>query len=124
MSFKIEKNDNYAVVKFQVRRLNSSISPSIKTELKTLNSNGFKNIIFDMTNVRFCDSLGLTLILITYHLCKTSNGKFVITGLQEHVKKTIAITQLDSILTIANYLPDALLEMFGASPAKVNSTIN
>ncbi len=116
MSFEVEKNENYAIIKFQFMRFNSTMLSALKAELRTLNSEGFNNIIFDLTHVRFCGSLGLTLILIAHRLCKTSNGKLVLTGLQDRVKKIITISQLDTILTITNYLPDALLEVFGAQP--------
>jgi len=116
MNFEIEKADNYTIVKFQSHKLDSQISSSLREELKKLDAEGVKNIIFDLTNIRFCGSIGLALILITYRFCKTNDGKFILTGLQEQVKKTIAISQLDTILTITNYLPDALLEMLGIRP--------
>jgi anti-sigma B factor antagonist len=107
MSFKIEKNDKYTVIRLQVEKLDSNISPSLKSELVVLNTDGVKNIIIDLSETRYCDSSGLSAILIANRLCKNSQGTFVLTGLQESVKKLIAISQLDTILNIKGTFKEA-----------------
>lgn len=107
MNFQIEKNDNYTLIKVQVEKLDSNIAPSLKSELVVLNTDGIKNIVIDLTNTRYCDSSGLSAILVANRLCRNSQGIFVLTGLQEAVKKLISISQLDSILSITNNLSEA-----------------
>ncbi len=107
MNFQIEKTDKYAVIKVQVEKLDSNIAPSLKSELVVLNTDGIKNIIIDLTLTRYCDSSGLSAILVANRLCRNSQGTFVLTGLQDAVKKLISISQLDTILTITNSLTEA-----------------
>jgi len=107
MNFQIEKNDKYTIIKVQVEKLDSNIAPSLKSELVVLNTDGIKNIIIDLTNTRYCDSSGLSAILVANRLCRNSQGIFVLTGLQDAVKKLISISQLDSILSITNNLSEA-----------------
>src|SRR5476651_2001135 len=107
MNFEIEKTDKYAVIKVQVEKLDSNIAPSLKSELVVLNADGVKNIIIDLTNTRYCDSSGLSAILVANRLCRNSQGVFVLTGLQDAVKKLISISQLDSILNITNDMSEA-----------------
>ncbi len=107
MNFQIDKTDKYAVIKVQVEKLDSNIAPSLKSELVVLNTDGVKNIIIDLTLTRYCDSSGLSAILVANRLCRNSQGTFVLTGLQEAVKKLISISQLDSILTITNSISEA-----------------
>ncbi len=107
MNFQIEKNDKYTIIKVQVEKLDSNIAPSLKSELVVLNTDGIKNIIIDLTNTRYCDSSGLSAILVANRLCRNSQGMFVLTGLQDAVKKLISISQLDSILSITNSLSEA-----------------
>ncbi len=107
MSFEIEKKDNYAVIKVKTEKLDTLIAPSLKSELVILNTDGINNIIIDLTDTRYCDSSGLSAILVANRLCKNGNGKFVLTGLQDAVKRLITISQLDSILTITNTLSEA-----------------
>lgn len=107
MHFDIDKNDNYTVIKVKTEKLDTLVAPSLKSELVILNTDGVKNIIIDMTDARYCDSSGLSAILVANRLCKNSNGKFVLAGLQEPVKKLITISQLDSILTIVSSITEA-----------------
>ena len=100
MNFEIEKKDNYAVVKVKAEKLDSQISPSLKSELVVLNADEFKNIIIDLEDTRYCDSSGLSAILVANRLCKNSGGSFVLCGLQRSVSKLISISQLDTILSI------------------------
>ena len=112
MSFKIDKTDKYTVIKLLVEKLDSNLAPSLKSELVVINTDGAKNIIIDLTDTRYCDSSGLSAILVANRLCKNSQGVFVLTGLQEPVKKLISISQLDTILNITNTLLEAQ-DMFG-----------
>ena len=107
MSFQIEKNDKYTVIKLQAEKLDSNLAPALKSELVVLNTDGVKNIIIDLSDTRYCDSSGLSAILVANRLCKNSQGVFVLTGLQEPVRKLISISQLDTILNITNTLLEA-----------------
>ena len=107
MNFQIEKTDNYTVIKLNAEKLDSTLAPSLKSELVVLNTDGVKNIIIDLSSARYCDSSGLSAILVANRLCKNSQGIFVITGLQETVKKLVAISQLDTILNITGTLEEA-----------------
>ena len=75
---------------------------------------GAKNIIIDMSDARYCDSSGLSAILVGNRLCKNSGGMLVLTGLKESVKKLILISQLDSILNTALTLEEGI-SLIGAA---------
>jgi anti-sigma B factor antagonist len=107
MSFQIDKTDRYTVIKLTVEKLDSNLAPSLKSELVVLNTDGSKNIIIDLSNTRYCDSSGLSAILVANRLCKNSHGVFVLTGLQDPVRKLISISQLDTILNITDTLSEA-----------------
>jgi anti-anti-sigma factor len=107
MSYNIEKSNNYAIITIEAEKLDSILAPSLKSELVVLNTDGVKNIIIDLSSTRYCDSSGLSAILVGNRLCKNSEGTFIITGLQDSVKKLIAISQLDTILKITATLPEA-----------------
>lgn len=100
MNLQLEKKPNYTLIRPKVEKLDSNVAPHLKSELVILNSSGVKNIIIDLAEVRYCDSSGLSAILVANRLCRNSKGAFVLTGVQDAVKKLITISQLDSILTI------------------------
>ncbi len=108
MSFQIEKNDKYTLIRSKIEKLDSNVAPALKSELVVLNNDGVRNMIIDLSETRYCDSSGLSAILVANRLCKNSNGAFVLTGLQEPVKKLISISQLDTILSITQNLAEAV----------------
>lgn len=107
MSFQIEKTDKYTVIRLLAEKLDSNLAPALKSELVVLNTDGVKSIVIDLSQTRYCDSSGLSAILVANRLCKNSNGMFVLTGLQEPVKKLISISQLDTILHITATMAEA-----------------
>ena len=71
-------------------------------------SDEFKNIIIDLEDTRYCDSSGLTAILVANRLCKNAGGSFILCSLQRSVSKLISISQLDTILSITPTLQEAV----------------
>ncbi|MFN5888571.1 MAG: STAS domain-containing protein, partial [Flavobacteriales bacterium] len=57
---------------------------------------------------KFCDSSGLSAILVANRLCKDTNGVFVLTGIHPNVGKMIEIAQLDRVLLIHDTLENGL----------------
>jgi anti-sigma B factor antagonist len=106
--FDVERSERYSLIRLHAEKLDTMVAPTLKSELVVLNSDGVKNLIIDLTATRYCDSSGLSAILVANRLCKNANGILIVTGLQEPVKKLIAISQLDSILKITGDLPSAI----------------
>lgn len=107
MEFKVDKKETYTVFTVLEEKLNSLVAPELKTELTLLNTNGTKNVILDLGNVKFVDSSGLSAILVGNRLCQGSRGSMVITKLTGHVNKLIKISQLDTVLSITPTVPEA-----------------
>ncbi len=108
MEFKIEKLDNYTTIQVLEEKLDTHIAPTLKSELVLVSGNGEKNIILDLNNVRYCDSSGLSAILVANRLCKNASGTFVLTGLNEAVERLITISQLDTVLNITNNVEEGV----------------
>ncbi len=107
MEFKIDKFDNHTLIKVLEEKLDTHIAPTLKSELVLVSGNGEKNIILDLSNCRYCDSSGLSAILVANRLCKNANGTFVLTGLNDAVERLITISQLDTVLNITDSLEEA-----------------
>lgn len=107
MNFSKEEKDKYTIVTSNVEKLDSTNAPELKSELVLINKNSVNSIVLDMSNSRYCDSSGLSAILIGNRLCKDSGGKFVLSGLQPNVQKLIEISQLNSVLNISDSIKDA-----------------
>ncbi len=106
-SFEVIKKENYTLLKILKEKLDTHIAPAVKSELVLISGNGEKNIVMDLSNCRYCDSSGLSAILIANRLCKNSRGVFVLTGLQTAVERLISISQLDTVLNITDTVDKA-----------------
>ena len=94
MSFSKEEKEHYTVITSNVEKLDATNAPELKSELVLINKNSVNNIILDLSGTTYCDSSGLSAILIGNRLCKDSGGVFIISGLQPNVQKLVEISQL------------------------------
>jgi anti-sigma B factor antagonist len=108
MEFRIEKLENYTLIQVMEEKLDTHIAPNLKSELVLVSGNGEKNIILDLSKVRYCDSSGLSAILVANRLCKNANGTFVLSGLNEAVERLITISQLDTVLNITTTVDEGI----------------
>jgi len=100
MKFEVVQKDKVAVIASKVEKLDALHAPELKSEIVMMTKEGHKNLIIDLTETRYIDSSGLSALLVGNRLCRDSNGTFVLCGLQDAVKKLIAISQLESVLKI------------------------
>jgi anti-sigma B factor antagonist len=107
MEFKIEKFDHYTIVQVLEEKLDTHIAPALKSELVLISGKGEKNVIMDLSQCKYCDSSGLSAILVANRLSKNANGIFVLTGLNDAVERLITISQLDTVLNITQSVQDA-----------------
>jgi anti-anti-sigma factor len=73
-----------------------------------MNTEGQRNIIMDLSQIKFADSSGLSSLLVGHRLCKNSTGVFILVGLNDAVGRLIAISQLDSVLAIVPTIEEAI----------------
>lgn len=108
MNFETTQTNNRAIVKTLVDKLDASNASELKSELLILNKNGVNTIVIDMMATKYCDSSGLSAVLVANRLCKDSSGKFVLCGLNDNVANMIKIAQLDRVFTIVSNQTEAL----------------
>ncbi len=100
MKFTIDKHDKYVIFKLDEQKLNSLISPKLKSELILINTEGQRNIILDLSEVKYTDSSGLGSLLVGHRICKNAEGVFILTHLNENITRLVHISQLEEVLTI------------------------
>lgn len=100
MKYTIDKQEKYALLRLHEEKMDSSVAPNLKSELITLHAEGVKNIILDLSDVKYTDSSGLSALLVGNRIFQEEGGIFVLAALSEHTVKLIKISQLDSVLNI------------------------
>ncbi|MDF1559402.1 MAG: STAS domain-containing protein [Bacteroidales bacterium] len=107
MDFNIENKKQCTVISIETEKLDTHIAPSLKSELVLISGKGERNIILDLQKCLYCDSSGLSAILVANRLCKNAGGTFVLCGLNEAVERLITISQLDTVLSITADIEEA-----------------
>ena len=100
MKFEKSVEDRLTVIKLLEEKLDSQISPSLKSEFIHLNTTGVRNIVLNMDTVKYADSSGLSAILTANRLCKNADGVLILSNLRDHVRKLITISKLETALNI------------------------
>jgi anti-anti-sigma factor len=108
MKFTVDKHEKYVLIKLNENKLNSIISPQLKSELILSNTEGQRNIILDLSNVGYSDSSGLSSLLVGHRICKNSEGIFILTGINENISRLIAISQLENILNVVGSVDEGI----------------
>jgi len=112
MKYQVDKQDRYAIFSLEEKNLNSLIAPQLKSEFVFLRNEGVRNLIFDMGDVDYVDSSGLSSILTANRIWK-DYGSFVMTNIKsDSIHKLIEISKLDGILTIIPTVEESVEYVF------------
>lgn len=112
MKYTIDKREKYSILKLHESKLDSTIAPSLKSELLTLHAEGIRNIILDLEEIKYTDSSGLSSLLVGNRILQEDGGIFILIKLADHALKLVKISQLDSVLNILNTLEEAIDAVF------------
>lgn len=111
-AYSIEKKEKFTLIRLEEEKFTARIAPDLKTELVLMNSQGVKNIIIDLEKSNYCDSSGLSVILVANRICKENKGCLVVCNLQTAVSKLIEISQLSNVLNITPSYEEAVDFLF------------
>lgn len=112
MKYTIDKQEKYSLLKLHEEKLDSSIAPGLKSELITIHAEGVKNIILDLSEVKYTDSSGLSALLVGNRVVQEKGGIFILACLSDHTTKLIKISQLDSVLNILPTVEEGIDAVF------------
>lgn len=112
MKYSVDKHEKYSLVSLDEDKVDSEIAPDIKSKFITWHAEGLKNMILDISGVKYMDSSGLSTLLIANRLCNDEAGMFVLVGAEDHVMKLIKISQLDKVLNILPTVEEGIDAVF------------
>ena len=112
MKYTVDKKEQYVVFTPIEEKLDSALSPVLKSELLTVHAEGYNNLIIDMSKVKYADSSGLSALLVGNREFSKNGGIFIIASPQDHVMKLIKISMLDKVFNIVDTLEEAAEAIF------------
>ncbi len=108
MKYEVKKNGKSTVLRLRGRKLDATISPELKAEFLVLcKPKVCSKLIIDMTEVQFCDSSGLSALLIADRAMREHGGSVSLVRVNKKVLDLMKISQLDRIFTINDKVEDA-----------------
>ncbi|WP_316767259.1 STAS domain-containing protein [Pedobacter frigiditerrae] len=108
MKFSTDKHEKYVVLKLDEPRFTNDNTPALKSEFILLNTEGYRNIVLDLSVVEECnDSQDLSCLLVGDRLCRSAGGVFVVTGVNNSIAKIVKMSNLHNSVTFVNKLDEA-----------------
>lgn len=109
MKFKVAKNGKATVLTLHCRKLDSTVSPELKAEFLVLcKPKVTQKLIVDMEEVDFCDSSGLSALLIADRTMREHGGSVHLVHVHKKVLDLMKISQLDRVFTINKKVEEAI----------------
>ena len=109
MKFEISKNGKHTVLKLHDHKLDATVSPELKAEFLILcKPKVTHKLIVDLKEVQFCDSSGLSALLIADRTMREHGGSVHLVHVHKKVMDLINISQLDRVFTIDSTVEDAI----------------
>lgn len=100
MRIKSNLNDHTLNIKILEKRMDSSNSSNLKAEFLVLLDDNINEINIDLSQVEFCDSSGLSALLLLQRHTSKNDGTTTLLNCQENVLKLIKISKLDRVFEI------------------------
>ncbi len=97
MKFKTSEVYNAVVISFKGKLKGGPDAQIFQDQVSSYLSEGKKNIIVEMSDVKFVDSSGIGNVVRAFSTVKENGGRLVLAGLTDKIEGLLSITKLNSI---------------------------
>ena len=106
---KFDKSEIYnaAVISFKGKLRGGPDAQIFQNQISSFLEDGKKNIIVDMSDVKFVDSSGLGNIVRAFSTVKEGGGQLKLAGISDKVEGVLSITKLNSVFELYPNIEDA-----------------
>lgn len=111
VNFEVKTKNDIAIFKLNESRFDSQIAGLVKAEFTILLSDEINKLVVDMSEVEYCDSSGLSSLLLAFRLLQSQDGHIRIASPKKSVKTLIQISQLDKIFPILDTVEEAIKDL-------------
>jgi anti-sigma B factor antagonist len=112
INFELKRQGDIAIFKLNEKRFDAAIAGIVKGEFTILlHTEEIKKLIIDLSEVDYCDSSGLSAILLAFRILQSNEGHIRLASPTKNVKILIEISQLDRVLQICNTVNEAVNDL-------------
>jgi anti-anti-sigma factor len=112
VNFEFKKDGEVAIFKLLEKSFDASIVGLVKGELTILlSAEDVNKLVFDLTDIEYCDSSGLSAILLSFRIIQSNDGHIRLASPQKSVRTLIEISQLNRVLPLSETVEEAVREL-------------
>ena len=112
LNFEFKKDGDVAIFKLLEKSFDASIAGLAKGELTILlSAEEVRKLVFDLSEIEYCDSSGLSAILLSFRILQSNDGQIRLAAPQKNVRTLIEISQLNRVLPIKETVEEAVNEL-------------
>jgi anti-sigma B factor antagonist len=100
MKFEVEKSATSATLTLKEKKLDSTIASELKGEFVLLCTPKVKTLVVNLAAVEFCDSSGLSALLIAERKMKEHGGSVRLVHVHKKVLSLLKISMLDRLFQV------------------------
>ncbi|UCM91622.1 STAS domain-containing protein [Streptomyces marincola] len=89
-------------------------APDVRRAALDLVEQGHQLLILDLSEVQFCDSAGLSTLIVIWHAARDAGGRLSLVGVPETLMGVLSLTGVDTIMAIHPTVQAALADIPGA----------
>ncbi len=108
MKFTVEQDDDIVIFTLKEPKLDSVNAPEVKAELLIIGQPNVIGLIIDLSKVTFCDSAGLSALLLAHRQMKEHDAPVILVGVGDQVRNLLKISQLEWLFDYFDSVQDAL----------------
>ncbi|MFH0736039.1 MAG: STAS domain-containing protein [bacterium] len=109
INFEMKRIKDITIFKLNERRFDSSIAGLVKGEFTiVLHTEEIKKLIIDLSEIDYCDSSGLSAILLAFRILQSGEGKIRLAAPRKNVRSLIEISQLNRVLPMFDTVEEAM----------------
>ncbi|MFF8643986.1 STAS domain-containing protein [Streptomyces sp. NPDC015345] len=94
---------------------------TMRTQTLEIMQEGPPHVVLDLAQVGFCDSSGLSALIGIWHAAREAGGSLGLADVPDRLMRMLAITGIDSLLTIHATAADAVTAMTDGQAAPSGS---
>jgi anti-sigma B factor antagonist len=118
MSLTVQSGD--AVVIAVVGELDMATAPHLQVHITEQLDNGRKRLVFDLAEVSFCDSTGLSIFVRAKNSCDETGGTVRLAAPQRGVRRILEVSGLVEVLPTYDTVDEAVAADQPVAPAQAD----
>jgi anti-anti-sigma factor len=111
MRFSVEQNDSIVIFTLKEPKLDAINAPDVKAELLIICQPTIEALILDLSLVKYCDSAGLSALLLAHRQMKEHEAPVFLAGASDQVRNLLRISQLEWLFDYFDSTEEALEQL-------------